>query len=86
MNVVPVVFFAELLGAQMTAGTTARKVARSDGFKGLAKLGFAARGTIYLLIGWFAVLLALGKTRRRRTSGARCRRSPGTTAASCCSG
>ncbi|HST50335.1 DUF1206 domain-containing protein [Jatrophihabitans sp.] len=45
----------------MTAGTTARKVARSDGFKGLAKLGFAARGTIYLLIGWFAVLLALGK-------------------------
>ncbi len=44
----------------MTAGTTARKVARSDGFKGLAKLGFAARGTIYLLIGWFAVLLAAG--------------------------
>ncbi|MDQ1743332.1 MAG: hypothetical protein QOE23_1671, partial [Pseudonocardiales bacterium] len=45
----------------MTAGTSARRVARSDGFKGLAKLGFAARGTIYLLIGWFAVLLALGK-------------------------
>jgi hypothetical protein len=45
----------------MTAGTTARRVARSDGFKGLAKLGFAARGTIYLLIGWFAVLLAAGK-------------------------
>jgi hypothetical protein len=45
----------------MTAGTTARKVARSDGFKGLAKLGFAARGTIYLLIGWFAVLLVVGK-------------------------
>jgi Domain of Unknown Function (DUF1206) len=45
----------------MTAGTSARRVARSDGFKGVAKLGFAARGTIYLLIGWFAVLLALGK-------------------------
>jgi hypothetical protein len=45
----------------MTAGTSARRVARSDGFKGLAKLGLAARGTIYLLIGWFAVLLAAGK-------------------------
>jgi hypothetical protein len=46
----------------MTAGTSARQVTRSDGFKGLAKLGLAARGTIYLLIGWFAVLLALGKS------------------------
>jgi hypothetical protein len=45
----------------MTAGTSARRVARSDGFKGLAKLGFAARGTIYLLLGVFAVLLVLGK-------------------------
>ena len=36
-------------------------MARSDGFKGLAKLGFAARGTIYLLVGFFAVLLVLGK-------------------------
>jgi len=45
----------------MTAEASARRVTRSDGFKGLAKLGFAARGTIYLLIGWFAVLLALGK-------------------------
>jgi hypothetical protein len=45
----------------MTAGTTARRVARSDGFKGLAKLGFAARGTIYLLLGIFTVLLVLGE-------------------------
>jgi hypothetical protein len=45
----------------MTAGTSARRVARSDGFKGLAKLGFAARGTIYLLLGIFAVLLVLGE-------------------------
>ncbi|MEO7261065.1 MAG: DUF1206 domain-containing protein [Jatrophihabitantaceae bacterium] len=36
-------------------------MANSDGFKGLAKLGFAARGTIYLLLGWFAVLLVLGE-------------------------
>jgi hypothetical protein len=45
----------------MTAGTSARKIARSDGFKGLAKLGFAARGTIYLLLGFFTVLLVLGE-------------------------
>jgi hypothetical protein len=45
----------------MTAGTSARRVARSDGFKGLAKLGFAARGTIYLLLGFFTLLLALGE-------------------------
>ncbi|MEO6501967.1 MAG: DUF1206 domain-containing protein [Jatrophihabitantaceae bacterium] len=36
-------------------------MADSDGMKGLAKLGFAARGTIYLLVGFFAVLLVLGK-------------------------
>ena len=29
--------------------------------KALARLGLAARATIYLLIGWFALLLALGK-------------------------
>lgn len=45
----------------MTAGMSARRVARSDGFKGLAKLGFAARGTIYLLLGFFTLLLALGE-------------------------
>ena len=39
----------------------ARRVARSDGLKGLARLGLAARGTIYLLIGWLALLLAQGK-------------------------
>lgn len=45
----------------MTAGTSAERVTNSDGFKGLAKLGFAARGTIYLLLGFFAMLLVLGK-------------------------
>jgi Domain of Unknown Function (DUF1206) len=42
-------------------GMTARRVARSDGVKGLARLGLAARATIYLLIGWFALLLVRGK-------------------------
>jgi hypothetical protein len=45
----------------MTAAGSVRGAARSDGLKGLARLGFAARATIYLLIGWFALLLALGK-------------------------
>jgi hypothetical protein len=44
-----------------TAGATARHVARSDQMKLLARLGLGARGVIYLLIGWLAVLLALGK-------------------------
>jgi Domain of Unknown Function (DUF1206) len=42
-------------------GLTARRVARSDGVKRLARLGLAARATIYLLIGWFALLLVRGK-------------------------
>jgi hypothetical protein len=47
----------------MSAEQTAREVARSDAMKRLARLGFAARATVYLLIGWFTVLLALGKPR-----------------------
>ncbi len=43
------------------ANNTARRAARSDGLKGLARLGLAARATIYLLIGWFALLLVRGK-------------------------
>ncbi|MDQ1721924.1 MAG: hypothetical protein QOI26_1658 [Pseudonocardiales bacterium] len=43
------------------ADATARRVARSDGLKGLARLGLAARASIYLLIGWLALLLARGK-------------------------
>lgn len=42
-------------------GLSARRVARSDSLKRLARLGLAARATIYLLIGWFALLLAAGK-------------------------
>ncbi|HEY2042346.1 MAG TPA: DUF1206 domain-containing protein [Jatrophihabitans sp.] len=44
-----------------SAADSVRGVARSDPAKGLARLGFAARATIYLLIGIFALLLALGK-------------------------
>lgn len=44
-----------------SAADSARDVARSDPAKRLARLGFAARATIYLLIGVLALLLALGK-------------------------
>jgi hypothetical protein len=43
------------------ANVTARRAARSDPMKLLARLGLAARAIIYLLIGWFALLLAVGK-------------------------
>src|SRR6185437_11268511 len=43
------------------ASMTARQAARSDPMKLLARLGLAARAIIYLLIGWFALLLAIGK-------------------------
>jgi hypothetical protein len=45
----------------MRATTTARQAARSPQMRGLARLGLAARATIYLLIGWLALLLATGK-------------------------
>lgn len=45
----------------MSATTSARQAARSPQMKGLARLGLAARATIYLLIGWLALLLAYGK-------------------------
>jgi hypothetical protein len=38
-----------------------RQAARSDAMRGLARLGLAARATIYLLIGWLALLLARGE-------------------------
>jgi hypothetical protein len=45
----------------MSATTSVRHAARSPQMKGLARLGLAARATIYLLIGWLALLLATGK-------------------------
>jgi hypothetical protein len=44
----------------MGATGTARRAAHSDAMRALAKLGLAARATIYLLIGWLALLLARG--------------------------
>lgn len=47
----------------MTATLTARQAARSDPMKRLARLGLAARATIYLLIGVLAIALAVGSPR-----------------------
>jgi hypothetical protein len=44
----------------MGATGSARLAARSDAMRGLAKLGLGARATIYVLIGWLALLLARG--------------------------
>ena len=45
----------------MTATETVREAAHSTTMRRLARLGLAARGAIYLLVGVLAVLLALGK-------------------------
>jgi len=38
------------------------ELVRSDGFRWLARAGFAARGTVYVIIGILAIKLALGST------------------------
>lgn len=47
----------------MTATASVHQAARSPQMKWLAHLGLAARATVYLLIGWLALLLASGKPR-----------------------
>jgi hypothetical protein len=44
-----------------------RHAARSEAMRGLARLGLAARATIYLLIGWLALMLARGVPKRTTT-------------------
>ncbi|HEX3491497.1 MAG TPA: DUF1206 domain-containing protein [Streptosporangiaceae bacterium] len=40
----------------------ARRASRSSAAKWLARAGLAARGVLYVLIGWVAILVALGQT------------------------
>lgn len=49
-----------LTSARMSA--RARRTSGSQPVKVLARAGLAARGVIYVLIGWVAILVALGKT------------------------
>lgn len=45
------------------SGLSARDVARSDAVKRVARVGLAARATLYLLISWLALLIARGDRR-----------------------
>jgi hypothetical protein len=44
------------------ASTRARRASNSQGARGLARAGLAARGVLYILIGWVAILVAFGQT------------------------
>jgi hypothetical protein len=45
--------------------TSARRASESTPARGLARAGLAARGVIYVLIGWVAILVALGQRSRQ---------------------
>lgn len=45
--------------AGQQAEHTTRQAARSPWVQGLARLGFAAKGTVYLVIGWLALMTAV---------------------------
>jgi hypothetical protein len=51
----------------MRATSSVRQASRSEGMRGLARLGLAARATIYLLIGWLALMLARGVPKQKTT-------------------
>ena len=44
---------------------SARRASDSPAFRALARIGLAARGVIYMLIGWIAVLVAVGHSARQ---------------------
>jgi Domain of Unknown Function (DUF1206) len=51
--------------APARASATARRASGSPAARALARAGLAARGVLYILIGWVAVLVALGQTSRQ---------------------
>jgi hypothetical protein len=48
--------------ATVRASGTARRASDSPAARALARTGLAARGVLYILIGWVAILVALGQT------------------------
>jgi hypothetical protein len=52
------------MGARRSAGRSARRAAHSPAMHVLARAGLVARGVIYILIGWVAILLAVGHSTR----------------------
>ena len=51
--------------APARASGTARRASDSPAARALARAGLAARGVLYILIGWVAILVALGQTSRQ---------------------
>jgi hypothetical protein len=51
-------------GRHASAAVAARRASRSPAARWLARAGLVARGVIYLLIGWVAILVALGRSTR----------------------
>ena len=47
------------------ASGTARRASESQAARALARAGLTARGVLYILIGWVAILVALGQTSRQ---------------------
>jgi uncharacterized membrane protein len=47
------------------ASGTARRASDSQAARALARAGLTARGVLYILIGWVAILIALGQTSRQ---------------------
>ena len=50
----------EVQGAGYAANRTARNAASSRWMTILARLGYGAKGVVYLIIGWLAVQVAIG--------------------------
>ena len=48
--------------ATVRASTTARRASDSPAARALARAGLTARGVLYILIGWVAILVAFGQT------------------------
>src|SRR6516225_3454147 len=48
--------------ATARASTTARRASDSPAARALARAGLTARGVLYILIGWVAILVAFGQT------------------------
>src|ERR1700729_608686 len=48
--------------ARVRASGTARRASDSPAARALARMGLTARGVLYILIGWVAILIALGQS------------------------
>jgi hypothetical protein len=54
-----------ILSPSAPVSSNARRASESPAAQALARVGLAARGVIYILIGWVAILVALGQSSRQ---------------------